>query len=185
MFERILGLGMVIGVVIRDLFGFALIDQPIMICGSLLGFAYLFANWWMDKPEETSFRTIAVTILYGIASWCLTFALIFKLLYLSGSDEMTIMGLLLLAVAIGVDLFSSIKKTKVLKAWLQWRLGILTSFVVLLYFIPEDFRISITYRNYNGFLEYYQEHKANEYFYIIKKNYFDGVVISEGQNQNG
>lgn len=182
MIERILGLGILIGFIIRDGFGFGRFHEVIMICGSLLGFIYLFANWWLCKPDETSARTIIVSILYGLTSWSLTFAIIFKLLYLSGSDEMSVIGFILLSLAIGVDFLTSLSKSKVLNTSAKWRFGILTGVVIILFFIPEGYRISITYRNFPGFLKYYEANKDNEYFYIIEKNYFDNINEEEPDN---
>jgi hypothetical protein len=172
MIERILGLGILIGLFIRDVFGFGRFDEAIMILGSLLGFIYLFANWWLHKPVERNARTVIVSILYGFASWNLTFAIIFKLLYLSGSDEMSIMSFIVLAFAIGIDLLSSINKLKVIDSWLKVRFAVLAILVAVLFLIPEDYRISFTYRNFPDFLEYYEANKDSDKFDTIRKNYF-------------
>lgn len=179
MFERILGAGMLIGLVVRDVFGYARFDHGIMICGSLLAASYLFANWWMTKPNARNLRTVVISILYGLASSALAFALLFKLLYLTGSDEMTIVSFISLGIILGVDLVSSIHKSKVLNSWTMWRLGILSSIVLICYFIPQDYRVAITYRNYPGFLEYYMDKKGNEEFYEIHKNYFNTLNKEE------
>lgn len=164
------------GLIIREVFGLGRFNEIIMICGSLLGFIYLFANWWLHKPKDRNGRTVVVSILYGIASWNLTFAIIFKLLYLSGSHEMSITSFIVLAFAIMVDLLTSINKLKVIDSWLKWRFAILVISVAILFTIPDDYRISVTYRKFPEFLKYYEANKDNEYFYIIEKNYFENEV---------
>jgi hypothetical protein len=176
MLERILGMGLLLGIIVRDLFGYGRFDQAIMICGSLLGIIYLLGNWWTNEPNEKSTRTIIMSVLYGIASWSLTFTLTFKLLYLTGSDEMTIMSFILLVLAIGADLLTSINKSRVINPWTIWRLGILSACVIICYLVSEDYRISITYRNYPGFLKYYKNNKDKEPFYIIQDSYFNKIT---------
>ena len=92
---------------------------------------------------------------------------------------MSIISFILLSLAIGVDLLTSLTKSKVLNSWTKWRFGILTGVVIILFFIPEGYRISITYRNFPGFLKYYEANKDNEYFYIIEKNYFNNFNEEE------
>lgn len=172
MLERILAIGVLLGLVIRDVFGLGRFDHGIMICGSLLAVIYLFGNWWINKTKETNARTIIVSILYGVASSSLAFALMFKLLYLSGSSEITFLSFGFVAVAISTDLLTSIKKLKVMNSWTIWRLSILSTVLIVLMLVSEDYRISVTYRNYPGFLEYYKDNKEKEPFYIIQDNYF-------------
>jgi hypothetical protein len=176
MLERILGIGLLFGVIIRDVLGYGRLDQAIMIFGSLLGFIYLLGNWWINEPKEKSARTIIMSVLYGIASWSLTFTLIFKLLYLTGSDEMTIMSFILLGTAIGADLLTSISKSTVINQWTIWRIGILSACVIILYSVSEDYRISVTYRNYPEFLKYYKDNKDKEPFYVIQDDYFNKIT---------
>jgi hypothetical protein len=179
MLERILAIGILFGLVIRDVLGQARFDHAIMMCGSLLAVIYLFGNWWTNKPKETNARTIIVSILYGIASSSLAFALIFKLLYLSGSSEITILSFLFVGIAIGADLLTSIQRSKIMNAWTIWRFAILSTVVVILFFVSEDYRISVTYRNYPEFLEYYRNNKDKQPFDVIQDNYFNNAEDEE------
>ena len=86
-------------------------------------------------------------------------ALVFKLLYLVGSDEMVILGFAFLAFAILCDILTGIKKSKVFNRLAAFRFSILSLWAVTLFIVPEDFRVSITYRADPDFIQYYQEHK--------------------------
>lgn len=117
-------------------------------------------------------RSIVVTIFYGIASGSLTLALIFQLLYLTGSDEMSVLSFALLSMAVLADLLSGINRNKIINKWCAWRLGILTLSLLTLYLIPKDYRISITYRKFPDFISCYQANKGKADFDIIKRIYF-------------
>jgi hypothetical protein len=174
--EKILAIGVLIGLIIRDGFGFALVEQPIFLFASFLALLYLLGNWWTIKPNVVSARTITVSILYGFASSCLTFALIFKLFYYEGSDQMIILGWMLLILSLTVDLISSFRKKRVLNNWLIWRLTILLLLATSFFFTAEDMRVRVTYRNYPDFLQYYEVNKDSLSVYDIQQKYFRNDV---------
>jgi hypothetical protein len=171
--EKILATGLFLGFIIRDGFGFGRFDQGIMIFGLLLATTYLFFNWWTNKPQEVNLRTVIITLLYGVTLSGLTFAVIFNLLYLSGSVEMTTVSITFSVLIIVIDLITSIKRSKVLNSLMLWRLTILMASLVILSTVDEQQRISITYRKYPGFLNYYNANKGKHDFYTLQKMYFD------------
>jgi drug/metabolite transporter (DMT)-like permease len=174
MIEKILGIGLLIGIVVRDFLGLDLvIEQPILICGTSLAIIYLVANWWTNKPSEKTTRTILITFLYGLTSSCLTFTLLFKLLYLSGSDQLTVLSYILIIFTLAMDLVSSKNKVKIINRLTIWRLVILTSIVTILFFVPEDYRVSITYKKYPDFINYYELNKDTYNFIEISVKYFN------------
>lgn len=65
MIELALAVILAAGVLVRDVLGFPRTVVFPMFVALLLGAIYLFANWWINKPATTSFRTVAITILYG------------------------------------------------------------------------------------------------------------------------
>ena len=172
-FERILALGLFLGLFFRDVVGFIKAEHTIMVCGTILGLFYLFSTWWTLKPKHKNTRTIIISILYGLACWSLMFTLIFKLLYLEGSDEMTIMSMILLMVAIGLDILTSIKKLKLINRWMIFRISILTSFALTFLIIPDDSRIAITYRDYPELLKLYEMNREKFSFFVIQREYFN------------
>lgn len=172
MIEKILGAGFFIGVVIRDIFGLYKYDQGILIFGTFLAILYLFANWWINKPTETTFRTVSITVLYGITFSCLTFTLLFKLLFLSGSDQMTVLSGILIIVTLSFDFLSSLNKTRVINKKTIVRFSILVPLVVVNFLINEEKRIRFTYRQNPDFLKFYEENKDNyDSFYDLQKDY--------------
>ena len=181
MIEKILAAGLFLGIIIRDGFGFGRFDQGIMIFGILLAITYLLFNWWTNKPQIVNLRTVIVTILYGVALSGLTFAVIFNLLFLSGSVEITIVSIIFSVLIIVIDLITSIKRTKVLNSLTLWRLAILTTSLVMLSFIDEEQRISITYRNYPGFLSYYNANKGKHDFSTLQTTYFSTQIDKVNQ----
>jgi hypothetical protein len=172
MFEIFLASGVLICLVVRDVMGLPSLDQPIVICGGLLAIIYLLANWWTNKPKEKTPRTIIVTSLYGLTSCSLTFTLVFKFLYLTGSDQITILSLILIIVTLAIDIISSGGKTKVINSWTMWRLGIMTTLAAIYFFVPESRRVPITYKKYPDFIKYYESNRDSLEFYDIRNNYF-------------
>ena len=53
------------------------------------------------------------------------------------------------------------------------RIAILLTFTVILNAIPQDVRISITYRKHPGFLRYYKENKNKSDFSTLEEQYFE------------
>jgi len=172
MIEKIVAAGFLIGLIIRDGFGFALVEQPIFLFGSFLALVYLVANWWIIRPNTVSARTIVVTILYGVTSSCFTFALIFKLFYYEGSDQMIILGWMLLILSLTVDFISAFNKKRVINQWLTLRLSILLLSATAFFYIPEESRVRFTYRNYPEFLQYYEMNKDSFAAFDLREKYF-------------
>jgi hypothetical protein len=170
--EKILGAAFLLSILIRDITGNG-IDQLIVLCGVLLSVVYMFGNWWLSKPNKKNTRTIIVTILYGITSCALSFALLFEVLFLTGANQMSVLGFIILAFSLLIDFLVGIKKEWVLDTWTAYRLCILTTLVIALLLIRQDHRISFTYRKFPDFLKYYEANKVNKEFYDIKKSYFD------------
>jgi hypothetical protein len=170
--EKFLGATFLLSILCRDLTGNG-VDQPILLCGLLLSAVYLFGNWWLNKPNKKNTRAILVTILYGITSCTLTFALLFEVLYLTGAAQMAIVGFLALAFSLLTDFLAGIKKERILDTGTTYRFGILATLVVLLLLIPDDYKISFTYRKFPGFLKHYEVNKATKEFDDIKQSYFN------------
>lgn len=174
MLERILGFGILLGVLVRDGFGFGRFGQLILISGSLIGVVYIFLNWWISSPGEKGVKSVAFIILYGLASGCFAFALTFHLLYLDGSDEMVVLSLILILPTLLLDLLTASKSRRVINSSLILRFSVLSIFTIALSAIPIDYRISITYRKYPEFLEYYHSRKVTEEsFMTIQDEYFN------------
>ena len=159
MIEKILGTGFFLSILIRDIFGFHEFDYGTIIFGPLLAILYLVANWWTNRPPETTFRTIALTGLYGLTFSCFTFTVIFKLLYLIGSAEMTILSFILMVITLLLDFIPSINKTMVLNAKTTIRLCVFAPFVGIFFFISDDARVKFTYRDDEKFINYYETNK--------------------------
>ncbi len=177
--ERILALATILAVIIRDSTGFIKVSPVILLSGTLLAAIYLFGHWWIDRPQRSSLRTTCVSTFYGIASSGLTMSLIFTLLFYSRGDEMTFLSFSFLIVAIIVDMLSSIGKRKVLTIPISIRIAILLTFTIILNAVPEDVRISITYRKHPGFLRYYKENKNKSDFGTLEQQYFESTRPSK------
>lgn len=174
--ERVLAFGIFVGLTFRDGLGFLKAENIIMVCGTILGLFYLFSTWWILRPGYKNARTITISILYGITCWSLAFALIFQLLYLEGSNEMTIMSIILLLVSIGVDTATSVNKPKLINSWMVFRIGILTSFTLTFFLLPDDSRIALTYRNYPDLLKIYDANRDRFSFFVIQRAYFNNQI---------
>ncbi|MEQ8425585.1 MAG: hypothetical protein RIA63_12800, partial [Cyclobacteriaceae bacterium] len=166
--ELTLVAGMFLGFVARDTIGLLEAEHTIMICGTFLGLFYLFTGWWTLKPERKNIKTVIISILFGLASGSLAFTLLFKILYLEGSDEMTMIGFILLLLAIVVDFVTSISGSKLINKWMTFRTGILASIALIFFLVPKDLRISTTYRKHPEFLRYYNQNKDRLPFYLLK-----------------
>jgi hypothetical protein len=93
-------------------------------------------------------------------------------MFYPGGDQMTILSFALVVLIVAIDLLTSKGKKKVLGSWTIWRFAILLSTVIALFLIPEDYRISITYRRHPDFLKYYQENKDKGDFSDLEEQYF-------------
>ncbi len=171
MIERVLGIAFLVTVIVRESWGVEF-DNLVFISGSILAFTYLFANWWISKPKESNVRTIALTLLYGLASFSLTISLIFQLLFYAGAHLQSILSIILLVIALGIDFISSRNRDKVIKKSTMWRVGILLCLVVVFYIVPQDNRIFFTYRDQPEFLEYYKTSNGEMDFVDLKEEYF-------------
>jgi hypothetical protein len=172
MIEKILGAAFFIGFFIKDILGYHKFDQGILMAGLLLGILYLVGYWWINKPAEKTPRTICITILYGISFSTLVFALLFKFLFLTGSDQMTILGLILIVVTISLDFITSIKKARILNAKTTVRLFILLPALAILFFVSEDTRIRFTYRRNQDFIKFYEDNKEKyPTFFDLQESY--------------
>jgi hypothetical protein len=172
MIDKILGTGLLISFLIRDILGYSTFDQGILLCGTVLGAIYLIGHWWINKPKETSSRTVLITILYGLTFSSLTFTIVFKLLFLSGSNQMTILSLILVTTTMIIDFITSFNSERVLNNKIIGRVLVLFPIVGLLSFVNEETRVNFTYRKNPDFIEFYQVNK-NTYptFYDLKKDY--------------
>ena len=170
--ERILAIETLLVFLIRESTGILELTQVFFISATIMAAIYLFANWWIDKPSTTNFRTVCSSILYGVTSSAFMFGIIFKLLFYPGGDQMIIVSFALLILAVVVDLSTSIGKKKVLSRWTVWRFAILVPIVAALLAIPDDIRISNTYRKHPDFLKYYQENKGKAEFADLEEQFF-------------
>ena len=178
--ERVLAMTTILSVIVRDSTGFIKLSPMILVSGILLATIYLFGHWWIDRPQRTSLRTICVATLYGVASFGLTISLIFTLLFYEDADQMTFLSFSFLIAVVIVDILTSIGKRKVLTIPTSIRLAILLTFTIILSAIPQDVRISITYRKHPGFLRYYKENKSKSDFSTLKEQYFASPQPSKG-----
>ena len=170
--ELSLAICFVIGILICDVFGFPRSYELALISGLLLALAYLFANWWLNKPALKSARTILLTILFGFTSFVLLIALIFRFLYLPGEYEMRIFSLAILIISSFVDGVTSVNKVKVTNTRTKWRFLLLAGAIVLYTFIDQDKRIRFTYRNDQEFINYYESQRSTLPFHEIEESYF-------------
>jgi hypothetical protein len=169
--EIIFAVIILLGIIVRDAFGFARNELAFFTC-CLLALIYLFANFWVAKPQPKTFRTALITILYGISSSSLIFAFVFTFLFLPGDFEMTLVSFTLLGIIIFIDLVSSIRKPKVTSYFVRWRLLIISATLILYSVFEEDSRIRFTYRNYPDFIKYYELNKDAVEFTEIEDTYF-------------
>jgi hypothetical protein len=181
-FERILAVGLILSWLIRDVFGYATIDQGILICGLLIAIFYLFGYWWLNKPEKYTLRTISMTILYGIAFSTLTFALLFKILFLSGSDQMTLLSFVIIISVTVIDLVMSINRRRVINSASVKRILILIPGLILCFVVEEQVRIKYTYRKYPDFIKHYELNKDKVIFYYLQKDFFNKGKIENIKN---
>lgn len=170
--ELMLAICSVAGILITDVLGFPRLFGLGLTAICLLGFMYFLGNWWLNKPFETSARTILITILFGVTSFALTFAIAFRWMYLPGEDGMRIISLGLLVTSVIVDAVTSFNKTKVSNPRTKWRFTVLACIIVLYMLIGDNRRIHFSYRNYPEFIQYYEQHKDSKEFTEIEKEFF-------------
>lgn len=170
--ELLLGTFFIIMILIRDVLGFPRSYELGLLSACVLGVIYLFANWWLNKPSQTSARTILITILFGLTSFVLIFAIVFRLLYLPGEYEMRLLSLGLVVITSILDAATSVNKVKVSNPRTKWRFTILAGIIVLYMYIPQDKRIRFSYRNYPEFIQYYDQQKASMEFHEIEEAFF-------------
>jgi len=172
MIDKILGAGLLISFLIRDILGHSTFDQGILLCGTLLGAVYLIGHWWINKPKETLIRTVLITILYGLTFSSLTFTIVFKLLFLSGSNQLTMLSLILVIITMTIDFITSFDSERVLNNKILGRVLVLFPIAGLLFFISEETRVNFTYRKNPDLIEFYQVNKDTyPTFYDLKKDY--------------
>jgi hypothetical protein len=171
--ERAFAIATLLGVIIRDSTGFIGANWIILISATSLAILYLLGSWWLDQPTRTSFRTVSLSVMYGVASFGLTLSLLFKLSYYSGADQLTFLSFTLVLVAVIADALSSMGKRKVLTIRTSIRIAILVTCTIFLNVIPQESRIALTYRKHPGFLRYYREHKGKGDFSTLEEEYFE------------
>jgi hypothetical protein len=180
-FEKILPGIIIIVTVVREIIGWVWGYEVILTLGILLGFSYLFAFYWIAKPAIRSWRTVLVTILYGIAFFFGVFAFLFAILFLSGAKEMSVVAAVAILSAIIIDVVTAYGKNPVADSRMLIRIGILGVIVLVLYLIPESRLVQFTYRKYPEFVNYYKEHQADGRFEDIWNEYFRTHSIPYGE----
>ena len=168
--ELVLSACLIAWILIKDVFGFPRSIELGLMSTCVLGVVYLFGNWWLNKPSQTSARTIFITILFGVTSFVLVFALVFRLLYLPGEYEMRLLSFGLVVVVSIVDAVTS--NVKVSNSRTKWRFTSLVGIILIYMYIPQDKRIRFSYRNYPEFIQYYDQQKNAKQFYEIERDYF-------------
>jgi hypothetical protein len=136
-----------ISIVGRDSIPLAKLDVMISICGAVLGLFYLIGFWWLHKPSVVNFRTITISILYGLVCFLWSFTILYQTLFLTGAAEMMMLASMITVFVVVLDLMTSIGKIKVVDATLATRLGAFFIFGAILVSIPEHLRFEYSYRN--------------------------------------
>jgi len=179
--ERIL-IGVFFGCTIaRDAIPLLEFEKGIVISGTALGLLYLIGFYWLQKPVMKNFRTVSLTLLYGIVCFQWSFSFLFIAMYLTGDQEMLITAAIATTIVVGIDLLSSIGKKRVIDAPLFTRMASYFFLCTLLVSVPQRVRIDITYRKDPAFLKFY--HEKNQHgkwnFDEIKHGYYDGWILMD------
>lgn len=157
---------------VRDVASAFAVDEMIMIVATAVALCYLFGYWWVNKPLVTSFRNVLFTILYGFALFGMSCALLFHLLYLSGSAEMTFGSCFIGLIVVALDaITAAFTKTITINFGTTLRLLIFACLIIPLSFYRQSSRINFTYRNYPDFLKLYEEHKSTTPFPELVEEY--------------
>jgi hypothetical protein len=158
---------------VRNIIGLIDYDGLVITFGLCVAIMYLIANYWINPPSTKNPRKTIITVLYGIASSCLTFLLLLKIFFLIGTDEMAVLAIISLTVIFVLDALINGTRNLALNKWTTGRILVITFIVITLYLIPESSRVKFTYRKYPEFLEYYSNNKNSMEFYKIYNAYFE------------
>lgn len=125
-----------------------------MIVLSLLASLYLFGAYYFFSDRSTSNQNIPLSIAGGIALSTVVTGFLFKILYLSGSKEMLIIGLPATFIVLGLTFYlrnsrANKESTQDLTRYYSNMIFRLTLWLFLgtaAFFIPEESLIKFTYR---------------------------------------
>lgn len=135
--------------------------QPFCLKTSLaLAIWYLFAYYWMSKPRVRSFRTVVLSIVYGVVFALLTMTFVALANFVTWTTEYTLLSTIVVGVVVAVDLGLGLRSFPVAGNATFIRLGIFVSLIAIFHLIPIDERIHLTFRKYPAFLKVYEQNQG-------------------------
>jgi len=158
--------------IIKDIIGLIKYDGLVLTFGVLVALIYLFGNYWISRPLTKTLGTSLITVLYGVVSACLTFLLMFKMFFLTGTDELAVLTIISLTILVVIDLLVNGTKNLAITKWTTVRFFAISTIILTLYLIPESSRVKYTYRKYPEFIKYYSDNENSMEFYDIYEDYF-------------
>jgi hypothetical protein len=169
--EKVLPSLLFLVVIFREITGNLWSYLIILMLGALLAFSYVLAYYWIDRPAVSSFRTVLISILYGLSFSVATAAFVTLILFFPRGIDITYGTIILMGVTLLIDLATSLRLPRVANKMTFVRIGVFAVLLATLNLIPEHKHVEFTYRRYTGFVTYYKEHYNDGPFLAVYGEY--------------
>lgn len=191
--EKILVLGILTGLITK----FSLIpggDILILWSTLLLGCIYyplgfLFFNqirlrhvFKKDAYKDVSAMDVVLAIVTGIGLSVICVGSLFKLLSLTGADQMLIIGLAINVITFAISLFLVLERRRIANKRIVWRTSIAMVIALILLLTPELSIVKLQYRNHPDYIsayEKYLEDPKNEVLIQEKEREYYRIILTE------
>lgn len=166
-FELIMVTVLLAVAIVRELTSNIMLYAALGFAATVLAGGYLFGYYWMNKPSEKNFRTVVITVLYGLSFAMATLSFAALEMFAESSMEASAFALLVFILVLVIDFITSIKRSRVINEQTVFRAVALGTIVLILNLIPQSVHVPFTYRKYPQFVAYYKKHQTEGSFLAI------------------
>lgn len=172
LFEKILLVGILIGIITKFSLipgGDILILWPTLLLACIyypLGF--LFFNqirlrhvFKRDAYKHVSAVDVIFAIVTGIGLSIICVGSLFKLLSLTGADQMLRIGIAINVITFAISLFSLLKRRGIADKHIVWRTSIAMVFSFILLLTPQLSIVKLQYRKHPAYISAYEKYLAD------------------------
>lgn len=191
--EKILAIGVLISLILK----FSLVSggdtlallAVTILAGLYYPLGFLFLNqirlrhvFKKDSYKNVSALKIILAVVSGLALAIVCIGSLFKLLYLTGANEMLTIGLTFTSIILIVTLILFVKNKDTNSQFILKRLVVIGSVGAILFFLSEFSLVKLQYRNHPGYIEAYAkylEDPRNEELQRKKELEYYRIILTE------
>jgi hypothetical protein len=191
--EKIIAIGILLSLILK----FSLISGADMIfmCTMLIlaciyyPFGFLFFNQIKLRHifKKVSYKNVTtlkiiVAVITGLGLSAIVVGALFKLLHLSGADQMLLLGLIMTAVTLVISLILLFNQNDPTSKFILWRVGIIGAIGIFLLLTPALSIVKFQYRNHPKYIEAYSNYVSdptNEELYRKMELERERIILTE------